>query len=333
MINIKSKIPIYIVALILIILIIIVAIFLSSKEPKPETVASNKLVSTSASLLQAKEDKIYYADEGKLSLYSYDLNSKEENNVFSLEAPIDIYSISPDQNSFFVQTNKDGVFKNWVYNKETSSLNDARECIVSLIYSGNGVIYNCFSQLYDYDPKYTNTINFAKNPNSEGEASANLNIDPPKKILGEVDDNVYLLSDSSGYDSNNVLSYNKKTGKVDKVTDEGSVNKAILSIETKLLVYSTENSPNEFFIMDLASGDVKKMEFETDLDLSALSREGKILVLPYGKEGNFIYKLDLSTLQGEAFNPGSTSSITSLSAIGNDIFFSTIEGVFVFRPD
>lgn len=321
-----------IIGITLVVIVIVLTVLLAKKSAEPKPVTPDKISSTSSYLLQAKGGNLYFVDEKKLSLIAVDLKSREENKVISLKQPIDNYSVSPDQKLFFVQTSEGDASSNWIYNKQISSIGSARECIVSLVYLGNGVIYNCFSQLYDYDPNYTNTINFAENPSAVGEASPNLNIDPPKKILGEVDDNVYILTNSPGYKSNNVLSYNKKTKKIDKITDIGTVSKAILSKETKSLIYSNEDESNQFYVMNLASKHVKEFDLETDLELGSLSEDEKFLVLPSRRGGNNIFKLDLVTLQSKTFNPQTGSNITSLAIDADGIYFSTSEGIFLLRP-
>jgi hypothetical protein len=282
----------------------------------------------SVSNVQTTNSNIYYLEKNSLVLKRYTLSSQQSEEIYNSEQPISYYYPSPDGKKIVIttagQNNQNTLFD--ISNKNSQPLNS---CWAATSWTDSATILsNCISQDYEYDPNTINNIELLNLNDNKKSEIANLELEPPLKLLALSTDIVAVVTNNAGYGTNDILLLDINSGTLTKLTSNGYVKDA-KAIGSEKLIYSANSQIDPgTFIISRDSRENTKVSSSSDLNLFAAQDN----YLFEAKDG-FIIKKSLS-------DPSETNKHTSTKSLGvikqiettsSNMILITERGIFTTR--
>ena len=239
-----------------VLLVVAAIIFFTSSRNKGATTnpqsTFEKISSESNSTFAQINDQNLYFVKDNGTVQNLNLDSLKTSDLFSANGKIEELFFSPDYTKAYVKQNSSGQYSNWYFDGKKLIL--ANECLNVLTWKtdSTGLFFNCVSQKFEYDPNTVNSLNDATAGELDGKNVYDFKIDPPKKLFALDNQKVIILTDSPGYQSNDLLLLDLKTKETKNLTQNGFVQDAKLVNNQKIIYSIVKDNKTETYLLSLA---------------------------------------------------------------------------------
>lgn len=277
------------------------------------------------------QEALYFIGEDDKTVNRYNFAEGSSEEIINFADEIRYFLPAPDFSKAVIQTFSDG-YSSFLLDFGEKKMEKLDDCTATVGWKADasGFYYNCFSQDGEYDPGTVNNLSFYFIKSRQSGVIADLleEIDPPK-LLEDKGENILILTDNSGYGSNDILSLNLKTKKLSNLTNDGFAREMTAVPGRNSFVYSTGDPPLALYIFDAENNQKRLLgKSAAALDGAGISSDGNNLYAAIGSE---IVEIDLVSGKSKGWKialPKEATIMKVLSAEGRGVIVATDKGIF-----